>query len=160
MGPTIHLGYEPVIGYTSARVNAGLHIGARTSREFEETVDKTKEAANQVIHNNDDSETCNDMTDASETSREENNSPEDYAPTPLKSGAAKVFEYIPGFGILPGIGRIMEAIKAEDDPILNRIGHIIRGIFAILGLGILYLIPDLIGTYKIHYDPSWQQPTF
>ncbi len=57
----------------------------------------------------------------------------------------KVVGYIPVLGIFAGIGTIKESVNYKDQP--YKALHILRAAAQIIGLGSLFLIPDLAKTY-------------
>lgn len=90
---------------------------------------------------------------------EEFNDPTDYANVRIiqikglytKSNAAKIFGYVPVLGILSGLERIRNARHDNAD---NKISQIVRGIFECLGLGALFLLPDIGVTIYRAYKPE------
>lgn len=59
--------------------------------------------------------------------------------------------YYPILGIIPGLRRLTD-INEDLQPVAVRTAHYVRGLFEVLGFGIIYLIPDLVVTLNRFYS--------
>lgn len=68
----------------------------------------------------------------------------------------QILGYIPVLGLIPCAIRLIGAQKDPSEPPEVKTAHAVRGVFEGLGLGILYLIPDLFVTAQ-RFNPSTYQ---